>query len=149
MPTDHVRALESILARKRRAGVDLLSFDGWDRWGRQSASPEQQTEMEAEATRATGERTRAVEELTALVDRLRRDAPDAIAEWADAHERFLREFIDARRGDESQSTAVFVAEGEIAEWAAVKRGDKPFVEENVFYVTIDRQRYEELFGVSP
>jgi hypothetical protein len=149
MPSDEVRALETLLAKKRRAGVELLSFDGWDRWGRQHATPEVCARMEEDASRAQAERAAATHELTLLVERLRREAPGVIAEWADAHDRFLSELIASWRGDESRSTAVFVAEGERAEWAAVERGEKPFVEENVYYVTIDRERYFAIFGVEP
>src|SRR5262245_53338551 len=147
MPSDEVRALEALLAQKRRAGAELLSFDAWDRWGSQHATPEERASMEEAASRAHAERASATQELTVLVERLRREAPSAIAEWADAHDRFLGEFIERRRGDEKASTAVFVAEGERGEWAAVKRGEKPFVEENVYYVTIDRERYLAIFGV--
>lgn len=149
MPSEHVRALETLLAKMRRAGDQLLSFDTWEQFRSSHATPDETAEMKQMEARAKKARSSATQDLTTLVERLRREAPSAIGEWADAHDVFLREFIDRVRGDEKEKTAVFVAERERAEWAAVKRGEKPFVDENVHYVKIDRDRYHELFGVEP
>lgn len=156
MPTaatlDDVRALESLLARKRRLGRELLSFDGYDRWGAQHDTPEHRAEMEADAARAQREHGEAVAQLGALVARLRETNPGAIERWAELHCELLRAFAASCAGaDESShaSTGAFVAREEIDGWEAVKRGEKTFVDENVYYVAIDRERYRAAFGIDP
>ena len=149
---DNLRALETLLAQKRRLGVELLSFDGYDRWGAQHDTPEHRAEMEADAARIGNEHAAVVDELGALVARLRTEDPGAIARWADLHGELLRAFVTTCAGAEAashESTGVMVANEEIEGWAAVKRGDKPFVEENVYYVRVDPAQYVAAFGTEP
>jgi hypothetical protein len=141
----HVAELETQLARIRQRNSSLLDIDMWDRWGRRHASDQEIAERAANEKQCTADRAEAIETLLALVARLRGDHPDAIAAWADAHQELLGAFIAEAR----DSTAVYVATQEREGWAAVKRGDKPFVDENTFYVSIDRERYRALFGIDP
>ncbi len=152
MSMDNIRALETLLARKRRLGGQLLSFDGYDRWGAQHDTPENRAKMEAEAASAQAEHAAVVKELGELVARVRKEDAAAIDHWADLHCELLRAFEATCAGaDESShaSTGAFVAKEEIEAWAAVKRGEKAFVEENVYYVAIDRERYVAAFGIEP
>jgi hypothetical protein len=149
---DNLRALETLLAQKRRLGGELLSFDGYDRWGAQHDTPEHRAEMEADAARIGREYAAVVERLGALVARLRTEDPTAIERWADLHCELLRAFVTTCARAEAtshESTGAMVASDEIEGWAAVKRGDKPFVEENVYYVSVDRARYVAAFGIEP
>jgi hypothetical protein len=149
---EHVRALETLLARRRSASSELLSMDGYDRWGAATDTPENRARMEASAARASVEHREVTAELAALVERLRLEAPASIERWADAHDAFLAGFIEACAGAEPSSHAAVgehVARRERAEWAAVKQGEKAFVDENVYYISRERERYLALFGVEP
>ena len=144
----NLRALETLLARKRRLGSELLSFDGYDRWGAQHDTPENRAKMEADAARSGTEHAAVVAELGALVARLRSEDPAAIERWADLHCELLRAFVATCAGAAASSheaIGAMVANEEIEGWAAVKRGEKPFVEENLYYVTVDRARYAAAF----
>lgn len=146
---DHVRALETLLARIRRAGGVLLNVDMWDRWGSANASDEEKARVAADSLAAQRERSEAEQALAALVARLRVEAPDALVAWADAHDAFLAAFIEGCPEGSHASTARFVAGKEREAWAEVRSGKRAWVEENVFYVTIDRDRYRALFGIDP
>lgn len=147
---DNLRELETLLAQKRRLGGALLSFDGYDRWGAQHDTPENRARVETDAAHAQAEHVAVVEQLVALVARLRTEDPAAIERWADLHCELLRAFVATCEGAEQGSSAAvgaFVANEEMAGWGAVKRGEKAFVEENGFYVSVDRARYAAAFGV--
>lgn len=147
-----MRALETLLVRKRRSGSALLNIDMWDRWGSAHASDEERARYAAEADAAQRERSAAVQGLDALVARLRVEAPDAIVAWADAHDAFLAAFIEGcaeGAPGSSASTARFVAEQERAAWAEVRSGARAWVDENVYYVSIDPDRYRAVFGIDP
>lgn len=143
--SDALRTLETLLAQKRRADAVLLDMECYDRWGAAHDTPENRAVMAERAQRAGRDRQDAVAALTALVTKLRVDRPDVVARWADLHAELLRRFIEHASG----STARFVANQERDAWAQVKRGDLPFVQENVYYVKIDRDAYVGLFGVEP
>lgn len=145
-----VRELERLLATIRRAGGVQLDYDMWDRHGRQHASAEQCSAMDAEFANATREREKATSALEALVLATRAEAPTELTTWADAHDADLAAFLDdcAARG-ESESTAAFVARGEREHWAEVRAGKRAFVDENAFYVTMNAERYRRLFGIDP
>ena len=152
MSEDALRALEAALLRKRRAGEILLDADGYDRWGAANDTPENRARMEAQAAAAEVERRAAVADLESRVEELRRDAPDVVARWADLHDEYLRRFIESLgTPPESsfESTAKYVASEERDAWRAVKRGEKAFVDENVYYVNIDPARYTAVFGFDP
>lgn len=149
---DHVRQLERLLAQLRADGAGLLEQDAWDRWGSHHASDAERAER-AERERALVEhRATTQRELEALVAKLRETAPAAIAAWADAHDTLLADFL-ARTGavdpDSSAATAVFVANQEREGWRAVARGERAFVDENTFFVSIDRALYQRLFELDP
>jgi hypothetical protein len=151
MESEDVCALERLLAKKRQAGRVLLDMDFYERYGAQHDSDQGRAEKQADAMRAETERAAAVEELTALVARLRRENPAAVERWAELHDELLRAAIDRygnAAADSRDSTAAYVAGEERAAWQAVKRGEQPFVDENVFYVRPDDARYLELFGIS-
>ena len=145
-----VRELEHLLATIRRAGGVQLDYDMWDRHGRQHASAEQCSAMDAEFAKATRERENATSTLEALVIATRTQAPAELTVWADAHDAYLAAFLDdcAARG-ESEGTAAFVARGEREHWAEVRAGKRAFVDENVFYVTMNTERYRTFFGIDP
>jgi hypothetical protein len=149
-PTRRMRELERLLAKLRKAGNIELSYDMWERWGSQHASPEEREAMQVAMRAASRERSTATPALEALVATTRREAPSEVAAWAGAHEAYLAAFLEdcAARG-ESAETAAHVANRERAEWAEVRAGTRAFVEENVFYVSEDAARYRQLFGIDP
>jgi len=149
-PTERLRELETLLARIRNAGMVQLNYDMWDQHGSQHASPEQRATMEAALAGSTREQAAAKAELEALVATTRAEAPGELAAWADAHDAYLAAFLQelVARG-EPDGTAAFVATRERAEWAEVRAGARVFVDENLFYVTDDANRYRRLFGVDP
>lgn len=152
MVPSRVAELETLLAKIRHANASLLDIDMWDRWGRQHSSAQEIAEREAHGDRCAAERTALRERLTALVAKLRAEQPEAVAAWADAHDAFLAAFVEESTRPDSpsrDSTALFVAKQEREGWAAVKRGELAFVDENCFYITIDRNRYRALFGIDP
>jgi hypothetical protein len=149
---DHVRTLESYMAVLRRCGNMSLNYDMWDRWGSVHASPEQRAEMERGFGAAIAERVEAVNALTALVAKLRAEAPESVAAWCDAHVAHLSSFIEecAKKPDDSHAqTGKFTAEGELAGWAEVRRGERAYVDENFYYVSRDPELYRALFGIDP
>jgi hypothetical protein len=152
MIEDALRALEAALLRKRRAGEILLDADAYDRWGAANDTPENRARMEAQAAAAEAGRSAAVAELESRVRDLRRDAPGVVARWADLHDEYLRRFIESLGTPPEntfESTAKYVAAEERDAWRAVERGEKPFVDENVYYVKIDPARYAAVFGFDP
>ena len=139
-----------MLAKIRHAGNVQLNYDMWDQHGAQHATPEQRADMEAALATATRDQRAAKAALAALVTATRAEAPGELAAWADAHEAYLAAFLEdcAARG-EADGTAAFVAAGERAAWAEVRAGTRAFVDENVYYVTEDAERYRRLFGIDP
>lgn len=149
-PTARVRALEQLLATIRNAGNIQLNYDMWDSHGRAHASAEQCATMEADLANASQARNAAKTALEALVAATRAEAPAEIAAWADAHDAYLAAFVDecVARG-ESDGTAASVAIRERAAWAEVRAGARELVDEDLFYVTLDAERYRRLFGIDP
>lgn len=153
MASQRVQELEKLLKTIRDAGSVMLNIDMWDRWGSQHASEEEKAQYTADGAAALAARANARTELEALVARTRAEAPGEIEAWADLHDQFLAAFMadlakqDKRDGRDD--TAEFVAKCEREEWAKVRRGELAFVDENVFYISIDRARYRELFGIDP
>jgi hypothetical protein len=149
-PTNRMRELETLLAQLRNAGMVQLSYDMWDHWGSAHASPEQRATMEADLAAASQARTAANTVLEALVAATRADAPAEIAAWADAHDAYLAAFLDdcVARG-ESDGTAASVATRERAAWAEVRAGTRAVVDEDLYYVTMNAERYRRLFGIDP
>ncbi len=148
-PSARIRELETLLARIRNAGQGLLDMDMWDRWGSAHASAEERARRETDAANASSRKQAAQAELTALVTHLRAVEPAEIVAWADAHETFLVAFIAGCGQASDKATERFVAEGERTAWAAVRAGTLSFVEENFYYVTIERERYRACFGIDP
>jgi hypothetical protein len=149
-PTARGRELETLLARLRKAGNVQLSYDMWERWGAQHATPAYRAEMEGAFAEANREHAAAKSALEALVAATWAEAPAEIAAWADAHQAYLAELLDQwAKQPESTGTQAFVATRERAEWAEVHAGTRVFVEENVFYVPTVRERHRCLFGVDP
>jgi len=147
-----VRALETLLARKRHASEIILKMDMYDHRGGLPADGPTRARLAAEEAQANVERSTSLKDLTALVERLRRERPEAIARWADAHDDLLAAFLAARPGaarGSLASTAASVANEERRAWAAVKRGEQAYVDENTYYVAVDRARYVALFGIDP
>jgi hypothetical protein len=145
----NVRALEALLGRLRVLGSELLSLDGFDRWGPKSG-PEYERFMVDDA-RAEAAHKATEAELGALVTRLRSEDPDAVVRWAEAHDTLLRDFIATCEGapeNTRASTAAFVAQEELRAWGAVRSGAQPFVRENTYYVQIDPEKHGALFGDS-
>jgi hypothetical protein len=149
MPSPRVQELETLLRTIRHAGNVLLNIDMWDRWGSQHASEEEKAQYGADAGEAMTTQARAKGELERLVTRTRSEAPTEIEAWADAHDKFLAAFIADCTKEGKDETAAFVARGEREQWAQVRSGTLLYVDENVYYVTIDPVRYRELFGIDP
>lgn len=149
-PTDRMRELEQLLAKIRNAGMIQLNYDMWDRWGSAHASPEQRATMDAEVAEASQQQSAAKTALLALVAATRAEAPAEIAAWVGAHDAYLAAFLDdcIARG-ESDSTAASVATRERAGWGEVRAGTRAFVDENLYYVTMNAERYRRLFGIDP
>lgn len=150
MATDRMRKLETLLAKIREAGNTQLGYDMWDQHGREHASAEQCATMVSDFNEATRAMSAAKASLAALVAATRDDAPAELVAWADAHDAYLAAFLDdcASRGD-SESTAAFVAIRERGAWAEVRAGTRGFVDEDLFYVTTNVDRYRRLFGIDP
>ena len=146
-PLPRVRELETLLAKMRNASAVQLNYDAWDRWGSANASPEEAATWNTDFANATREREAAKAALEALVAN---SAPEVRHAWADAHETFLTAFLEeCAAKKEFEGTVAFVAKNERSQWAEVRAGTRAFVEENVFYVTIDVNRYRRLFGIDP
>jgi hypothetical protein len=144
MPVDAAAvALERLLVRRFELAQVLLNVDMFDRWGPQDG-PERDRMME-EGGRARVEHDAVTAQLAALSAETWRRDPAAVRAWAEAHIELLERFI-ATHPDESDSTARFVAGEEIAGWREVAAGARPYVDENCYYVQIDRVRHAELFG---
>jgi hypothetical protein len=142
----NVRALERLLGRLRVLGAELFDLDAFDRWGPKSGPAYEQFTVDDARAQSAHKATES--ELGALVTRLRHDDPDAVVQWADAHDKLLRSFIATCAGaaeNTTASTAAFVANEELQAWAAVKSGAQPFVRENTYYVQVDPELHRALF----
>jgi len=149
-PTQRTRELEKLLAEIRHAGMVQLNYDTWDQHGREHATDEQRATMEAGFAEAQRAMTAAKAALEALVASTRASAPAEVAAWADAHDAYLAAFVaDCAARGESDGTAASVATGERTGWAEVRAGTRAFVDENLFYVTENAERYRRLFGIDP
>lgn len=137
-------ALERLLLQRRSLSGSLLNADAFDRWGPREG-PERD-EMAATAASAQQEHREVTRTLAGLVESTRRTDPAAVAAWALAHIDLLERFIKACGPDDVAKTAVFVANEEIVAWRKVIDGTVAFVDENVFYVSVDRSRYAAWFG---
>lgn len=147
-----VKALETLLTRKRNAGSMLLDQDMWERWGAQHASDDERAARNASAAAADEEHRACVEALERAVAGLRTTNPAVVAAWADAHDELLRGFIarnevEAKANSSSMAaTGVFVAGQEREGWSKVKRAELAFVDQNFFYISIDAADYARIFG---
>jgi hypothetical protein len=76
--------------------------------------------------------------LEARVAATRAEAPAELAAWADAHDAYVAAFLDdcAARGEPGGTTAS-VATRERAGWAEVRAGTRVFVDEDLYYVTMN------------
>ena len=102
--------------------------------------------MAAAAASARQEHQEVTRTLAGLVESTRTTDPSAVVAWASAHIDLLERFIKACGPDDVAKTAVFVANKEITDWRKVIDGTVAFVDENVFYVSVDRTRYAAWFG---
>jgi len=132
-----VKALETLLGRKKELCSLAISLDGYHRWGN-GGDPK----FEAFATSELAE-SRAIEvRLQKLVARIQERSPEVIGIWARAHMTLLEDYLS--RVD-SDSTAAFVAKRELAEWRQVVAGKRAYVEENPAHVKPDAALYARLF----
>lgn len=134
------RSLERLLLRIHALGGQLLSMDGYERWG--GGSDPAMNALLADGGRVRADHERAVAELEALLAHARRTEPAAVTYWAEAHERLLAHFLETM----TDGTARFVAEEERTAWRALREGTGPLVRENVYYVHVDRALHRALFG---
>ena len=139
-----VTALESLLVRIYAASAECLSIDMYDRWGAQHDTEEKRAEMYAIGAKASADHDSSCGELRNAVRSLRAEAPELVRAWAEAHVVLLTEYIASQP---EGSTERFVANEEIGGWREVADGTKDFVDENTFYVRVDRARRKELLGV--
>ncbi len=121
-------------------GSELLSMDMYDRWGH-GADPEMNKKM-AEGGKMQVDRDRIRADLVCLVTRFRIEDPSAVVLWAESHDRLLAKFLETA----ADTTARYVANEERAGWKAVRDGSASVVDENTFYVQVDRALHRELFG---
>lgn len=150
MSTDRMRELETLLARIRAAKNVLLNYDMWDSQGASHAPDEVRARWEADAASARSQLSTTQAELEKQVATTRASAPGEIAAWADAHDQYLAAFLaECAAKGASADTAASVASEERAGWHEVRDGKRAFVDENVFYVTLNAERYRTLFGVDP
>jgi len=145
-----MRALETQLAKIRKAFKVQAEYDTWDRWGASNATLEERAAKDAEYDAASREMAEAKAQLESLVVAARADAPAEIDAWVDAHDAYLVEYIEEclARGA-TASTEVHVARTERAQWAEVRAGTRFYVEENHYYVPMNAARYGRLFGIDP
>lgn len=150
LPTARVRELETLLATIRKAGMGQLNYDMWEQHGAQHAAPEERAAMAADLATALREHTQARSALASLVAATQAEAPAELCAWAEAHERYLAAFLaDCAARDDEDSIGADVARREQAEWGEVRRGARLFVDENLFHVTENAERYRQLFGIDP
>ena len=138
------RALERLLRRRRALSSVLLNIDMFDRWGPKEGEERDRNLAEGEA--AQREHNEVTAALTKLATELQKTDAAAVAAWATAHLDLLDRFIAERLEDPSQDTARYVAKEEHAGWQEVREGKRPFVDENCFYVSVDRDRHRAWFG---
>lgn len=131
----------------RQAASALLGADMWSQWGSRDATDEEWREHEAAVAGFRADHAAAAEGLAALVTALRASSPESVEAWAEAHRQLLDAFIAECGDDEAQATAVFVAREEWDGWGRVRDGEIPYVDENSFYVAVDRDQYRAVFGI--
>jgi thioesterase domain-containing protein len=140
-----VTELEALLVQLKNARGGGLEQEMWERYGEPHASDEEKAERAREVEARRQILADVPPKLAQLVERTRGEAPAEIEAWCDAHVAYLTAFRaetddDVRRG---------VADDELAAWADVRAGKIAYVEENAYYITLNRERYLELFGVAP
>ncbi len=135
-----LRDLEDLLMEKRKIGAVLFDADCYDRWGAAHDTEENRAAMEAKASRAEKDHARVVRVITSIAERIRREDPAEIARWANLHVAYLRSLVL------EDSTASYVRDEECKAWDEVARAGRPFVDENFYYLKIDSERYEAMFG---
>lgn len=149
-PTQRMRELEKLLVTIRNACNNMVFNEMWEAHGREHATPEYIAEMEADVAESSRNRARATTELAALVTATRAECPHEIEAWVNAHQAYLSAFIaDCVANGEGDSTGTMVANNEHVAWAEVRAGTRLFVDENAYYVTLNRERYIRLLGIDP
>lgn len=143
---DAAVAMERLLLRRRELSSQLLGLDAFERWGPKSGPEYEETMRTLDAADAAHRKVTA--ELEALSARTRAAEPAALQAWAEAKIALLEAFIAATPG-EAASTCRHVAKEEIAGWRQVAAGERAFVDENTFYVQVDRDQHAALFGQQP
>ena len=132
--------LERLNQTIRDAAAELLNMDMYDRWGHGS-DPAMNKKME-QAGAVREAYSKAKTELPKLVNRFRKERPEAVDYWANAHLQLLQFFLQKV----TDATARHVAKQELAAWQALLAGNQDMVEENVYYVGPDPELHEKLFG---
>ena len=140
MIPDAAVELERLVVARRVAAAELLNLEMHDRWGHSSDPVMNQKMEQAGAIREM--HTSAGKQLVELVRSYRKEQPEAVEYWANAHVQLLQNFLETT----TDSTARFVAEKEISAWQAVLSGNRDIVEENIFYVAYDAELHRKLFG---
>jgi len=118
-------------------------------YGAAHASESEAADRAVHAAAQSAIHAECVAALNTEVARLRAERPAVIEAWADAHDAVLADFIARKAnatGNSLDATGVSVADGERTKWAAVKRGELAFVDENGFYVHSDPGAYRAIFG---
>ena len=136
--------LEGLMARRRELSSILLNIDMYERWG--NGSDDEMERVAADGHKYALEKDEILDRIEKTVARLRRDTPEAVAAWAKAHIELLEQCITRQKDD---STQVFVAKQERQQWEEVIGGSRTYVQENVYYVHLDRDLYQSLFGFDP
>jgi hypothetical protein len=137
-------ALERLLARRRELSNILLNVEMFDRWGPKDGPEAERIFAEGAAAQAE------MSEVTAKLEALSRETwardPELVRAWAEAHRALLESFVATYADDPARSTGCFVAREELETWREVAEGKRPYVDENCYYVSVDPERHEALFG---
>lgn len=138
-----LRTLEALFVSVQRAAGALAEVDGFDRWGRSNATPEQVARYDEQerANRLIYDRDKAA--LLAEVTSLRVTAPDVVARWVALHVQLLEEV--AVRDPRLAATVKY--EREL--WTAFAEARKSFDELIYSNAGVDPARRRELLGDAP
>ena len=139
----YIQRLEDLRRRAEAAENHAGSLGDYLDRGRPSEAKAQEAYDEMRRSRAEAEGI--ITELSALLTQLRRDAPGAVADWAERH----RAACQAMRADQTPRdqdflfTRDFVIGETLAEWDKVLRGEQDYVRINWYFMEGYEQFWEQ------
>lgn len=141
---DAAAALQRLLTERRFLSERSTDMDAYQRWG-QGSDPG----FEADFARLgnPAERKRRLNQAfrQGIADLRERDSNAAVA-LAQAHQALLTQCIESGGED---TTAIFVAQQELAGWRAVEAGEADIVAQNSHFIDYDPALFEAFFGFRP